>query len=193
MPGFIRPTLLLLFGLTLSAPSVSATEGDWKCAPDPKTGHWSCGPHQPVESHSKSVELGEEAKSSEQTQGRQLDPLSGETTGPEDRPEMLKGHDPFNSALAKGEPPKSKVSGWNCEPSADEGEDRSWVCSLSGRDPRGMAHVVSEQGEDDEHWSESRQITREDEERFLTLMGKLPTNPWTRLCAVKVGKKLPPP
>jgi LPS-assembly protein len=192
MPGFIRPLLLLLIGSTLSAPGVFAAEGDWKCAPDPKTGHWSCGSNHAGEHHGKDVELGEEGQAQQPPQGRQLDPLSGETTGPEDRPEMLKGKDPFNSPLAKGEPPKSKVAGWNCQPSADEGEDRSWVCSLTGRDPRGMAHVVSEAGEDDENWSESREITREDEERFLTLMGKLPTNPWTRLCAVKVGKRLPP-
>ncbi|HAZ41249.1 MAG TPA: LPS-assembly protein LptD [Methylococcaceae bacterium] len=192
MPGFIRPTLLLIFGLTLSARGVLASDADWKCAPDPKTGHWSCGSEHAAEPQGKELELGEDGTAQEQPKDRQFDPLSGETTGPEDRPEMLKGKDPFNSALAKGEPPKSKVSGWNCEPSADEGEDRSWVCSLTGRDPRGMAHVVSEAGEDDENWSESRQITREDEERFLTLMGKLPTNPWTRLCAVKVGKRLPP-
>lgn len=125
MPGFIRPTLLLIFGLTLSARGVLASDADWKCAPDPKTGHWSCGSEHAAEPQGKELELGEDGTAQEQPKDRQFDPLSGETTGPEDRPEMLKGKDPFNSALAKGEPPKSKVSGWNCEPSADEGEDRS--------------------------------------------------------------------
>lgn len=111
MPGFTRPTLLLLIGLTWSAPGMTAAEGDWKCAPDPKTGHWNCGSDHTGESHSNAVELGEDTQPPPPSKERQFDPLSGETTGPEDRPEMLKGKDPFNSALAKGEPPKARSPG----------------------------------------------------------------------------------
>jgi len=62
MPGFIRPTLLLLIGLVLSAPGVPAAEKDWKCAPDPKTGHWNCGSDHPAQADGRIVELGEEGK-----------------------------------------------------------------------------------------------------------------------------------
>lgn len=190
MHGLNRLHSLYLTGLLIAAGSSFASESDWKCAPDPKTGHWACGASVVANAAQKEKELGEESKSP----GVQFDPLSGEKTGPEDRPGLLDGkHGPFNSDVAKDKEPNKKVSGWNCQPSVDEGEDRGWICSLSGRDPRGMAHVVREEiSDDDEHWSESRHITREDEERFQVLMGKLPSNPWTRLCAVKVGKRLPP-
>lgn len=190
MPGLKSFHLLVLTGLLWAAGSSYASEKDWKCSPNPQTGHWDCGSNVPAAGTSKDQELGEET----QAKGTEFDPLSGEKTGPEDRPGLLDGKKgPFNSDVAKDKPPSSKISGWNCQPSADEGDDRGWICSLSGRDPRGIAHVVSEDIASDEHWSESREITREDEERFQTLMGKLPTNPWTRLCAIKVGKKLPPP
>ena len=47
----------------------------------------------------------------------------------------------------------------------------------SGRDPRGLAHVVSEEGEETENWAESNTITREDEDRFENMMGLMPVNP----------------
>lgn len=187
MIGSVRLLQLFFSVLIFSAPNVFATQNDWKCAQDTKTGHWQCG--TPKESaEPQGAELGDEKP----IEAPRFDPLSGTTTGAEDRPGLLKGNGPFNSAIAKDEAPKAKVSGWNCQPSGDEGEDRGWICSLSGKDPRGMVHVVGEAGKEDEHWSESRMITREDEERFLTLMGRLPSNPWTRLCAIKVGKHLPP-
>lgn len=177
--------LFLLF--SLSAEALFAAEGDWHCQPGGSDGHWDCGASSALPEPVRELGADETAANS------RYDPLSGETSGPEDQPELLTRKGPFDTPLAKDQPPKTKVSGWDCQASADEGPDRGWICSLTGRDPRGMAHVVSEPGEDDENWTEATAITREDEERFLTLMGKLPANPWTRLCAIKVGKRLPPP
>lgn len=177
--------LLVLGMLILQSGFSRATSSDWKCAPTGDEGHWDCGAQEALSER----ELGEDADSAQ----TRYDPLSGESSGPEDRPSLLGHKGAFDTPLAKEQPSKAKVSGWDCQASSDEGPERGWICSLTGRDPRGMAHVVSEAGEDEENWAEANEITREDEERFLTLMGRLPVNPWTRLCAIKVGKRLPPP
>ena len=138
------------------------------------------------------IELGEDvrAEAAEVRDEGNLSPLEPVQNAPEDQGELLKSKAPFTEPK---QDPKKKVAGWDCTPSMDEGPDKSWVCSLTGRDPRGIAHVVSEPGEDVENWTTASSITRADEERFETLMGKLPVNPWSRSCAPKVGKKPPPP
>ncbi|MDD5033698.1 MAG: hypothetical protein PHE55_02985, partial [Methylococcaceae bacterium] len=70
-------------------------------------------------------------------------------------------------------------TGWNCRP----GESEQWDCSLIGPDPRGEAHVVSEGGRVTADWAHSTTMTREDEQRFSSIMAHLPSNPWATSCA----------
>ena len=171
----------------------------WDCANKDREGRWVCGSNDPLvhplktqEAADSGVELGEEP-----SVGASDDPLnnpdSGDKTGAEDRPGLLNNKTGFKEPTAQGDPEKARISGWNCQPAMDSGPDRGWSCTLTGRDPRGFAHVVSEPGEVTENWAESRDITQEDEERFESLMGKLPVNPWVRSCAPKVGRKAPLP
>lgn len=174
---------LLVMFLGLSSPAVMGAAPDWNCAKGGAGGAWVCGstasPNPARPAPGDNIELGE-------------DPTAP-GAAPEDQPELLRSKVPLEKALPEDNP-KKPVAGWNCAPGLDEGPDRGWICSLSGRDPRGLAHVVSESGEDEtENWAESDTITREDEDRFANMMGLLPVDPWLRSCAPKVGKKRPPP
>lgn len=185
-PPFRRkfgPLLFILY--TGFAPGLTqAAATDWNCSPGTRNKGWVCGSRMPLtgkqSTQDSDVELGE-------------DPATGNVTLPEDRPELLKSKAPFDTPEAREATPKPPTPGWNCTPSLDEGPDRGWICSLTGRDPRGLAHVVSEEGEPTENWAESNTITKEDEDRFETMMGRLQANPWQRSCAPKVGKRRPPP
>ena len=174
-----------------SSPSLGAAS-DWNCQREDRSGHWVCDSKTPLTGTSASsqreVELGEDPS----------DPLSPGTdmevaSGPEDQPQLLNSKAPFETPEQKTAPEKAKVAGWNCTPNLDEGPERNWICSLSGRDPRGLAHVVSEEGESTENWAEANTITRDDEDRFENMLGRMPVNPWQRSCAPKVGRKAPPP
>jgi LPS-assembly protein len=176
---------LLFFICAGFAPSLTqAAASDWNCSQGKHNSGWVCDSKTPLTgsrpAEDSGVELG-------------ADPASGNVGGPEDRPELLQSKAPFDTPEARGEAARQKVAGWNCTPSLDEGPDRGWICSLTGWDPRGLAHVVSEEGEPSENWAESSTITREDEDRFETMMGRLQANPWQRSCAPKVGKRRPPP
>jgi LPS-assembly protein len=175
------------------SPSLSsAAANDWDCARDGRSGNWVCGSKTPLTGATtateREVELGEDPSDPQPAVSEM-----NEASGPEDEPRLLNSKAPFQPPEPKGGPEKAKVAGWNCTPNLDEGPDRNWVCSLSGRDPRGLAHVVSEEGESTENWAESNTITREDEDRFENMLGRMPVSPWQRSCAPKVGKKPPPP
>ncbi|MDD1651090.1 MAG: LPS assembly protein LptD [Methylococcaceae bacterium] len=179
--------------LGILSPAVMGAASDWNCAKGGDGGAWVCGSktslNQSRETDHDTIELGADPSSAPNGSD-----ASTPIADPEDQPELLRSKAPFEKTLLpQGDPAKARVSGWNCTPGLDEGPDRGWVCSLSGRDPRGLAHVVSEEGEETENWAESNTITREDEDRFENMMGLMPVNPWQRSCAPKVGKKRPPP
>lgn len=186
--------LVVASASALTPPLAAGASSDWDCQRKSGNGAWNCGsatplPHRPTpENQDSGIELGEEPAPPAADNG-----AARPGSDPEDRPELLNSRAPFDTPEARGEPAKAKVAGWSCVPSLDEGPDRGWSCSLSGRDPRGLAHVVSEAGEATENWAQSSSITREDEDRFENMMSKLPANPWQRSCAPKVGKRRPPP
>ncbi len=164
---------------------------DWNCAQKGHGEDWVCGSTRPIKGREAvpekpEVELGEDPAD---TAAAPQD----DTNGPEDKPYLMRSKAPFDTPEAKGEKPSAPAPGWSCKPGIDDGPNQSWNCSLSGRDPRGLAHVVSEDGEPTENWAQSNTITREDEDRFANMMERLPTDPWARSCAPKVGKKRPPP
>lgn len=197
--GRLVPSAIWAWLLVVSCLNNHVLAAGWDCANKDRDGRWVCGSKSPLapplktqEAAESGVELGEEP-SSEAPDDPLNNPDSGDKTGAEDRPGLLTKKTGFTAPTASGDPEKARASGWNCEPGMDSGPDRGWSCTLNGRDPRGFAHVVSEPGEETEHWAESPNMTREDEERFESLMGKLPVNPWVRSCAPKVGRKAPPP
>lgn len=181
---------LLAMYLGILPSAVMGAAADWDCAKGSVGGGWVCGSKTPLhESRAAhaTIELGADPSAG---------PDSGGDAAPEDPPERPGNKAPAGKTSPRNDPAKARVAGWNCMPGPDEGEgpDRGWVCSLSGRDPRGLAHVVSEdEDEETENWAESNTMTREDEDRFANMMGLLPVNPWVRSCAPKVGKKRPPP
>jgi LPS-assembly protein len=69
-------------------------------------------------------------------------------------------------------------TGWGCR----QGQGKEWDCSLVGPDPRGEAHVVGEPGEATVNWEQSPDMTREDEQRFSSILGHMPSNPWSLSC-----------
>ena len=83
-----------------------------------------------------------------------------------------------------GIPPGAAVQtqakpGWNCRP----GDGKQWDCALSGPDPRGEAHVVGSGGEKaSENWAQSTDMTRQDEQRFSSILARMPANPWALSC-----------
>ncbi|MFM8331940.1 MAG: LPS-assembly protein LptD [Candidatus Methylumidiphilus sp.] len=85
---------------------------------------------------------------------------------------------PSTEMPAHATAPATKT-GWNCRP----GQGKEWDCALSGSDPRGEAHVV---GDDTSgptpNWKESGDMTREDEQRFSSILAHMPANPWALSC-----------
>ncbi|MFO1419273.1 MAG: LPS assembly protein LptD [Methylotetracoccus sp.] len=71
--------------------------------------------------------------------------------------------------------------GWACRPGD---EKKEWSCGLVGPDPRGETHVVKDTAEEEaeENWSETTDITDQDEKRFRGLMSALPSDPWALHC-----------
>ncbi len=80
-------------------------------------------------------------------------------------------------------PAKPRPLGWDCKADSDDEAGKAWDCALEGPDPKGMARVMEESGEEVENWTESTTITREDEQRFQRISGLLPANPWKNACA----------
>lgn len=78
------------------------------------------------------------------------------------------------ASSAAGVPP-----GWSCRP---QKESRAWDCNLVGPDPRGVARPVGAAGEQPEDWAKSTTITTFDEQRFVGLLGMMPSNPWAGTC-----------
>jgi len=74
--------------------------------------------------------------------------------------------------------PAPVKSGWNCH----TGAGKEWDCALVGADPRGEPHVVGEPGEATPNWAQSTDMTREDEQRFSSILARLPANPWNLSC-----------
>jgi hypothetical protein len=94
------------------------------------------------------------------------------------RPEAAK------AASAEEATGKPRPPGWTCSPAkSQDSSEKGWDCSLEGPDPRGMAHVVDNDGEPSENWAESTTITREDEQRFQKISTLLPADPWKNVCA----------
>lgn len=91
-------------------------------------------------------------------------------TGAEEKPQAT----PSGHAVAQA-PAKT---GWNCR----SGGRKEWDCALVGPDPRGEAHVVGEPGEAASNWAQSDDMTREDEHRFSSILGRMPANPWVLGC-----------
>lgn len=180
-------SLLLALSFGMAAPELQAAASDWDCARGSARDPWVCGSKIPLKGSrtppTAAVELGEDPTNPDG---------DASLSGPEDQPGLL-----LQPSLAvqedRKEADKTPVAGWNCTPGLEEGPNKGWICSLSGRDPRGLAHVVREEGEETENWEEANTITREDEDRFEVMMGRMPANPWARACAPKVGKKRPPP
>ena len=75
-------------------------------------------------------------------------------------------------------PAAPSKTGWNCRTAAG----REWDCSLVGSDPRGEPHVVGEAGEATANWAQSTDLTREDEQRFSSILTRMPANPWVLSC-----------
>ncbi|MGZ8244315.1 LPS-assembly protein LptD [Methylomagnum sp.] len=88
---------------------------------------------------------------------------------------------------------KPQRSGWACEPGEADESGKGWNCSLTGADPRGVAHVVGESGQPVEKWAEATTITPADEQRFGKMMSLLPTDPWKNVCAPGLARRKPAP
>lgn len=88
---------------------------------------------------------------------------------------------------------KPQRSGWSCEPGEADESGKGWNCSLTGADPRGVAHVVDESGQPVEKWTEATTITREDEQRFGKMMSLLPADPWRNVCSPGIARRKPLP
>ncbi len=69
-------------------------------------------------------------------------------------------------------------SGWNCR----SGSEKQWDCSLTGPDPHGEPHVVGVGENERESWSQSSDMTRQDEQRFSRILARMPANPWAVSC-----------
>lgn len=74
---------------------------------------------------------------------------------------------------------QAKQRGWNCRP----GADREWDCVLVGENPKGLPHVVGT-GETVD-WAKSATFTPEDEQRFQSILARLPESPWTSFCKLQ--------
>lgn len=88
---------------------------------------------------------------------------------------------PANSNGSATPAPEGSVttkSGWNCRPSAD----KTWDCSLSGPDSHGEAHIVGTGESQAESWSQSSDMTRQDEQRFSRILARMPADPWALSC-----------
>lgn len=74
-----------------------------------------------------------------------------------------------------------KKAGWSCR----AGGGKEWDCALVGPDPRGEPHVVGPvNGGPTQNWSESPDMTREDEQRFSTIVSKMPADPFLLSCSI---------
>jgi LPS-assembly protein len=91
---------------------------------------------------------------------------------------------PVNSNGSATPAPEGSVttkSGWNCRPSAD----KTWDCSLSGPDSHGEAHVVGTGESQADSWSQSSDMTRQDEQRFSRILARMPADPWALSCGLR--------
>ncbi|MFZ4701578.1 MAG: LPS assembly protein LptD, partial [Candidatus Methylumidiphilus sp.] len=140
----------------------------------------------------------EEAQPGEQTKAVAASPTQAESAPrPTLPPTQRNGEDaPLPQVIAPqpkaqtkptataGIPPGAAVQtqakpGWNCRP----GDGKQWDCALSGPDPRGEAHVVGSGGEKaSENWAQSTDMTRQDEQRFSSILARMPANPWALSC-----------
>lgn len=169
---------MLFFCLGLVPPSLLAAASDWDCQRSTDDKEWVC-----VTKNSK-PDGGTSPPAKEETISRPTPREPVPAAKPERPPriaEQKSAHPPIQKM-----PPKSvaaaKPPGWNCRP-GESGKD--WDCSLVGPDPKGLAHVVSEEKEKIENWAETTTITEEDEQRFRNLTALLSADPWAQACAGK--------
>ena len=192
----LKASILMLF-----SPSTWGTASDWDCSQPGADKNWVCGSKKP---------LPDKAKSEASKASTKPDILS--TESPEERAQEQARMAEDRAAAAKlkieedsglsdyvkaelseqdrvkknKQKRNSREQGWNCTAEDAAGGSDGWKCSLKGRDPRGVAHLVADNGEEEDvavNWENSSNITREDEWRFDHMMTVLPANPWKTACA----------
>ena len=197
---FLFRLIAIALSLGLFPSSLWATASDWDCSQPGADKDWVCGSKKPLSK-----------KTAEQTEKTPAKPDILSTEDPEQRAEdealmakdrlaasKLKAEEASglsdyvqaelkNQELAKKNKQKqSRQSGWTCSAEDAEGGNDGWKCALKGRDPRGVAHQVANDGQEEDvavNWVDSPNITKEDEWRFDHMMTVLPANPWKRACA----------
>lgn len=158
-----------------------AAAGGWNCRPGQPGNKWVCSSDQDL-----LASLSEEGRAQrpESAAMPALPPTRGSDGPPPHSPVVPeKSKSGEESVQNAGTPAKDATQtqvkpGWNCR----AGEGKAWDCSLSGTDPRGEAHVVGEAGKSTPNWTESLDMTREDEQRFAGILARMPANPWALSC-----------
>ncbi len=75
--------------------------------------------------------------------------------------------------------PARQRPGWTCEANAE----KDWDCELVGPDPKGQAHVVTDEGRRPVRRTATADITEADEQRFVSIMDVIKEDPWGNDCS----------
>lgn len=199
MVSFHKKLALFTPILMLFAPSVWGTASDWDCAQPGADKNWVCGSKKPLPEKPKpekaptkpDILSAEDPEERAQEQARMAEDRAAAAKLKIEEDSGLSDYvkaELSEQELAKKNKQKrnSREQGWNCTAEDAAGGSDGWKCSLKGRDPRGVAHQVADNGEEEDvavNWENSSNITREDEWRFDHMMTVLPANPWRTACA----------